>query len=129
MTEKINVEDPKKQVKDVEDRKCNKKQTSFQATYFHILLTKKGMMTQKITKMWKYTMYQKDKSKHICTICQHIFSFASVKTRCDHYFCACCLDQYFRHKSSTTVTCPVCPKANSINYIKDHRKHFQIIHQ
>ena len=65
MTEKVKAEDPKKQVKDVEGRKCNKKQTSFQATYFHIFLTKKGMMTQKITKMFKYTMYQKDKSKHI----------------------------------------------------------------
>ena len=65
------------------------------------------------------------KQTYICTICQHIFLFASVKTRCDHYFSACCLDQYFRHKSSTTVTCPVCPKAISINDIKAADERFQ----
>ena len=63
------------------------------------------------------------KQTYICTICQHIFSFASVKTRYDHCFCAQCLNQYFRHKSS--VTCPVCPKAVSINYIKAADERFQ----
>ena len=103
MTEKIIVEDLKKQVKDAEERKCSIKGISFQATSFHIFI-KIGMMTQKIIKMWKYTMHQKDKSKHICTLCQHIFLLASVKIRCDYYFCACCFDQYLRHKCFTTVT-------------------------
>ena len=65
------------------------------------------------------------KQTYICTICQHIFSFASVKTRCYHYFCAHCLNQYFRHKSSKTLTCPVCPKAISINDIKAADDRFQ----
>ena len=70
-------------------------------------------------------MSEGQRQTYICTIRHHIFSFASVKTKCDHYFCANCLDQFFRHKNTTTVTCPVSPKAVSMNDIKPANDRFQ----
>ena len=71
-------------------------------------------------------MCQKDKSKHIFVQYVNIYLHLHLsKPDVITIFCVCCLDQYFRHKSTTTVTCPVCPKAISINDIKAADERFQ----
>ena len=56
---------PKKASKRRGRPKMQQKTDIISSNLFSHFFTKKGMMTQKITKMWKYTMYPKDKSKHI----------------------------------------------------------------
>ena len=65
MIEKIKVEDPKKQVKMWKTKNATKKQTSFESNLFSHFFYQEGNDDSEITKTWKYTMYQKDKSEHI----------------------------------------------------------------
>ena len=59
-----------------------------------------------------------------CPICQDLYSLATVKTKCDHYFCCECLSNYIHSEKSDPVLCPVCSDFVSTSDVKSADERF-----
>ena len=62
---------------------------------------------------------------YVCQICQGIYSIKAVKTTCDHYFCADCLSNYFKHSETDEVACPICSNPVTVGEVKPVEERFQ----
>lgn len=63
---------------------------------------------------------------YTCSECKHIFDPCSVKTPCEHYFCALCLSSIYKTEKRNTIHCPICKQNVGFHDIKSVDERFQL---